>query len=103
MSPAWLIGIAIVLAALYLAGLVGYRLLLSLRAFQAEQAKLQAQLKQLEEPIEREFNKATPSTSQPAFEVLAKREQFLGAKRRRATERRRRLIQRLQNPDLDKR
>lgn len=103
MRPAWLIGIAIVLAALYFAGLVGYRLLLSLRSLQSEQQKLQVNLKQLEEPIEREFSKATPSNSQPAAQVLAKRKHFLDAKERRAAERRRRLVERLQTLDLDKR
>lgn len=103
MSIYWLLVIGITAAAIYFAGLVSYRLNLSLKEFRRHQGQLQDNLKQLEKPIERDYAKAVPSSTVPATQVLAKRKQFLDAKERKASERRRRLVERLQTIDLDKR
>lgn len=103
MGIPWFLVMGIVAAAIYFAALVAYRVKLSLQDFNRQQEQLQYNLKQLEEPIEREFTKAEPSSTLPAAQVLAKRKQFLDAKEQKATERRRRLVERLQTLDLDKR
>ena len=103
MGIPWFLVMGIVAAAIYFAALVAYRVKLSLQEFNRQQEQLQYKLKQLEEPIEREFTKAEPSSTLPAAQVLAKRKQFLDAKEQKATERRRRLVERLQTLDLDKR
>ncbi len=103
MSWSWILGVAAIAGSLYWLGLVGYRLLLSLRALQAAGVPLQASLNKLSEPIEREFTAAKNHTVDDLSEVLAKREQLKKAKRDSSEDRRRRLIERLNQMNLDKR
>lgn len=97
------ISLALVLGAIYFLGQVGYRLSLSVRKLKQNQAKLDQNLKLLEQPIERAFAKAEPSSSKNPLEVIQQRQRFLRAREHRVNERRRRLIQRLQTGNLDKR
>lgn len=103
MSPAWIIGIGAIVASLYWLVLVGYRLLLSLKGLQAAGVPLKASLDLLAEPIERDFTAAKNTTASDLGEVLAKREQRKRAKRDFEEARRRRLIERLNQMNLDKR
>jgi hypothetical protein len=94
--------LVIVLGGLYALGLVGYRVLLSVRSLKTEQSVLESKLANFE-PLERPVEAATPSSSLPISQVLAKREQLVRARSAKAEERRRKLIERLQTIDLDKR
>ena len=103
MSWVGVIGIAAIAASLYWLVLVGYRLLLSLKGLQAAGMPLKANLEQLEQPIEREFEAARNHTSDDLAEVLASRKRLIDAKRESSENRRRRLIERLNQNNLDKR
>ena len=103
MTWSWFVGAAAILGSLYWLGLVGYRLTLSLKGLQAAGLPLKASLDQLAEPIEREFHAAKNHTVEDLSEVLAKREQLKKAKRDSSEDRRRRLIERLNQMNLDKR
>lgn len=99
--PAILI-VVIVLGSLYALGLLVYRVLLSVRSLKVEQSTLQSKLANFE-PLEQPVEAAIPSSSLPISQVLAKREQLVRARGAKAEERRRKLIERLQTIDLDKR
>jgi hypothetical protein len=103
MSWSWFIGAAAISGSLYWLVLVGYRLFLSLKGLQAAGVPLKSTLDQLAEPIEREFTAAQNHTSDDLAEVLAKREQLKKSKRDASDARRRRLIERLNQMNLDKR
>jgi hypothetical protein len=103
MNWSWFIGLAAIFASLYWLVLVGYRLFLSLKGLQAAAVPLNSNLALLAEPIEREFIAAKNHTTADLTEVLAKREQLKNAKRDAVEARRRRLIQRLNQMNLDKR
>lgn len=103
MSWAWIIGSLAIAGSLYWFVLVGYRLLLSLKALQAAGVPLKASMDLLGEPIEREFTAAKNTTQDDLGQVLAKREQRKRAKRDFDEARRRRLIERLNQENLDKR
>jgi hypothetical protein len=103
MSWSWLIGAAAIAGSLYWFALVGYRLLLSVKGMQAAGLPLKSNLDLLAQPIEREFTAAKNHTEEDLGEVLAKRKQLINAKRDSAEDRRRRLIERLNQMNLDKR
>jgi hypothetical protein len=103
MSLVEIVGALAIAASLYWLGLVGYRLFLSLKGLQAAGVPLQAKLEQLADPIEREFTAAKNHTADDLGEVLAKRKQLVKAKRDSSQERRRRLIERLDQMSSDKR
>jgi hypothetical protein len=103
MSLVEIVGALAIAASLYWLGLVGYRLFLSLKGLQAAGVPLQAKLEQLADPIEREFTAAKNHTADDLGEVLAKRKQLVRAKRDSSQERRRRLIERLDQMNSDKR
>ncbi len=103
MSWSWFLGAAAILGSLYWLGLVGYRLLLSLRSLRDASVPLQSNLEKLSDPIEREFTAAKNHTTDDLSEVLAKRKQLKRAKRDSVEDRRRRLIERLNQMNLDKR
>ena len=103
MSWAWIIGGGAIIASLYWLVLVGYRLFLSLKGLQAAGLPLKATMDLLADPIERDFTAAKNTTSSELGEVLAKREQRKRAKRDFEEARRRRLIERLNQMNLDKR
>lgn len=103
MTWSWLLGLAAIFASLYWLVLVGYRLFLSLKGLQAVAVPLNSNLKYLAEPIEREFIAAKNHTTADLAQVLAKREQLKNAKRDAVEARRRRLIERLNQVNLDKR
>lgn len=103
MNLGLVISLSIVLASLYLLGLIGYRLFLSLKTFQRHQTELRQKIDLLQRPIEKEFLPAQHAGSDELAEVLAKREQFKRAQVNRAQARRHRLVERLQTLDLDKR
>jgi hypothetical protein len=103
MSWSLLIGLAAILGSLYWLTLVGYRLLLSLKGLKASAVPLNSALEQLANPIERQFTAAKNHTSEDLAEVLAKREQLKRAKRDSTEARRRRLVERLNQVNLDKR
>lgn len=103
MSWAWIIGSLAIAGSLYWLVLVGYRLFLSLKALQVAALPLKASVDSLSEPIEREFTPAKNTTQDDLAQVLAKREQRKRAKRDFEEARRRRLIERLNQMNLDKR
>ena len=103
MSWSWLLGAAAIVGSLYWFVLVGYRLYLSLRSLQQAGLPLKSNMELLAQPIEREFSSAENTTSDDLGEVLAKRKQLLKAKRDSSEDRRRRLIERLNQMNLDKR
>ena len=103
MSWAWIIGSLAIAGSLYWFVLVGYRLFLSLKALQAAGVPLKASMDLLSEPIEREFTSAKNTTQDDLGQVLAKREQRKRAKREFDEARRRRLNERLNQVNLDKR
>ena len=103
MSWSWLLGAAAIIGSLYWFALVGYRLFLSLKGLQRAGLPLKSNLEQLAQPIEREFSAAKNTTSDDLGQVLAKRKQLIKAKQDSSEERRRRLIEHLNQMDLDKR
>jgi len=102
-SWAWIIGIGAIAASLYWLVLVGYQLLLSLKALQAAAVPLQASMKLLAEPIEREFTAAKNTTTEDLSEVLVTRKKRMRAKRDAEEARTNRLIARLDHMNIDKR
>ena len=103
MNWAWIIGIGAIAASLYWLVLVGYRLLLSLKALQAVALPLQASMKLLAEPIEREFTAAKNTTAEDLSDVLVTRKKRKRAKQDAEEARTNRLIARLDHMDIDKR
>ena len=103
MSPAWIIGIGAIGASLYWLVLVGYRLILSLKALQAAAVPLQASMNLLAEPLEREFTAAKNTTAADLSDVLVARRKRERAKQDAAQARRNRLIARLDHMNIDKR
>jgi hypothetical protein len=103
MSWAWIIGGGAIIASLYWLVLVGYRLFLSLKGLQSAGVPLKASIELLADPLERDFKAATNTSSADLGEVLAKREQRKREKRNFQEARRRRLIERLNQMNLDKR
>ena len=103
MSPAWIIGICAIGASLYWLVLVGYRLILSLKALQAAAVPLQASMNLLAEPLEREFTAAKNTTAADLSDVLVARRKRERAKQDAAQARRNRLIARLDHMNIDKR
>ena len=103
MSPAWIIGIGAIGASLYWLVLVGYRLILSLKALQAAAVPLQASMSLLAEPLEREFTAAKNTTAADLSDVLVARRKRERAKQDASEARRNRLIARLDHMNIDKR
>jgi predicted negative regulator of RcsB-dependent stress response len=103
MSWAWIIGIAAIGASLYWLVLVGYRLFLSLKNLQAAAIPLQASLKLLAKPLEREFAAAKNTTAEDLGDVLVARNNRKHAKQDAEEARRNRLIARLDHMNIDKR
>ena len=103
MSPAWIIGICAIGASLYWLVLVGYRLILSLKALQAAAVPLQASMNLLAEPLEREFTAAKNTTAADLSDVLVARRKRERAKQDAEEARRNRLIARLDHMNIDKR
>jgi hypothetical protein len=98
-----IIGIGAIAASLYWLALVGYRLILSLRSFQAAAVPLQASMNLLAEPLEREFTSAKNTTAEDLGVLLVARKKRKRAKQDAKEARRRRLIKRLDRMNLDKR
>ncbi len=103
MSPVWIIGIGAISASLYWLVLVGYRLILSLKALKASAVPLQASMNLLAEPLEREFTAARNTTAADLSDVLGARRKRERAKQDAAQARRNRLIARLDHMNIDKR
>ena len=103
MSPAWIIGIGAIGASLYWLVLVGYRLVLSLKALKAAAVPLQASMNLLAEPLEREFTPAKNTTAADLSDVLVARRKRERAKQDASEARRNRLIARLDHMNIDKR
>ena len=103
MSPAWIIGIGAIGASLYWLVLVGYRLILSLKALQAAAVPLQASMNLLAEPLEREFTAAKNTTAADLSDVLVARRKRERAKQDAEEARMNRLIARLDHMNIDKR
>lgn len=103
MTWSFYLGAALIGGSLYWFALVGYRLYLSLRGLKIAGVPLKSTLDQLSEPIERDFAPAKNHTTEDLSQVLAKRKQLKRAKQDAAETRRRRLIERLNEMNLDKR
>ena len=103
MSPAWIIGFGAIGASLYWLVLVGYRLVLSLKALKAAAVPLQASMNLLAEPLEREFTPAKNTTAADLSDVLVARRKRERAKQDSEEARRLRLIKHLDQITLDKR
>ena len=98
----WLL-LAVSLAGIYALGLIGYRLLVSAKQLKLELARAESlvdELKQVElEAIER----SRPSSGDDFDQLLVNRELLKRARRLRAEQRKRRLIERISSIEVDKR
>ena len=98
----WLL-LAVALAGTYALGLIGYRLLVSAKELKHELARAESlvdELKQVElEAIER----SKPSSGDDFEQLLVNRELLKRARRLRAEQRKRRLIERISSIEVDKR
>ena len=98
----WLL-LAVSLAGIYALGLIGYRLLVSAKELKHELARAESlvdELKQVElEAIER----SKPSSGNDFEQLLVNRELLKRARRLRAEQRKRRLIERISSIEVDKR
>lgn len=98
----WLL-LAVSLAGIYALGLIGYRLLVSAKELKHELARAESlvdELKQVElEAIER----SKPSSGDDFEQLLVNRELLKRARRLRAEQRKRRLIERISSIEVDKR
>ena len=98
----WLL-LAVSLAGIYALGLIGYRLLVSAKRLKHELARAESlvdELKQVElEAIER----SKPSSGDDFEQLLVNRELLKRARRLRAEQRKRRLIERISSIEVDKR
>ena len=103
MQLALVISLAAILASLYILGLITYRLWLSAKSFKAQRSQLDQKIKLLSQPLERPIEAAKPSAQGDLAELLAKREQDKRQRLQSQERRRRKLIERLQTLDLDKR
>jgi hypothetical protein len=98
----WLL-LAVALSGIYALGLIGYRLLVSAKELKHELARAESlvdELKQVElEAIER----SKPSSGDDFEQLLVNRELLKKARRLRAEQRKRRLIERISSIEVDKR
>ena len=98
----WLV-LAVSLAGIYALGLIGYRLVVSAKQLKLELARAESlvdELKQVElETIER----SRPSSGDDFEQLLVNRELLKRARRLRAEQRKRRLIERISSIEVDKR
>lgn len=103
MSVSGWISLLLILGALYALVLIGYRLVLSSKQLLGEIQVLRSKTESLKQVEELPFVTAHFNRADELGELLAKREQYRRAKRHRAEDRRRKLIQHVQDLDLDKR
>ena len=97
------ISLLLILGAIYGLALIGYRLVLSYKQLLSEIQQLKSKTESLKQVQELPFETAHFNSADELGELLAKREQYRRAKRHRAEDRRRKLIQHVQDLDLDKR
>lgn len=98
----WLI-LGVALLGLYLLGLTGYRLLLSVRALQLEISRTRELTGQLQNLPTLEIEPATPYGQQDLAKALRNRRQIQAKNEKRREARQRRLVQRISEIEIDKR
>ena len=96
-------GFVAIALALYATGLAGYRLLLSVKNLRAEVSRSDSLVKQLRDYPRPEVIPAHPHGTDDLVTTIAHRRAFIRARRRRAEERQRRLVQRIREIEIDKR
>jgi hypothetical protein len=95
--------LGVTLASLYLLGLAGYRLFLNGKALKQHIDKAQSLIAEAQDYEELAVLPATPSSSEDLSNLLGKRRAYLRAKEERASQRQRRLVQRISDIEIDKR
>jgi hypothetical protein len=96
-------GFVAIALALYATGLAGYRLLLSLKNLKAEVSRSDSLVKQLQDYPRLDVIPAQPHGTDDLVTTIAYRRAVIRARRRRAEERQRRLVQRIRDIEVDKR
>ncbi|MEL0316581.1 MAG: hypothetical protein VW991_01870 [Aquiluna sp.] len=103
MSYILIAGFVAIALALYATGLAGYRLLLSTKNLRAEVSRSESLVKQLRDYPRQEVIPAHPHGTDDLVTTIAHRRAVIRARRRRAEERQRRLVQRIRDIEVDKR
>ncbi len=98
----WLI-LAVTLVALYLLGLVLYRLYMNAVALKAEIEKSQLLIAQAQQFEKLEIAPAKPSSQQQLAKLMMKRRKLVRSREKKAEDRQRRLVQRVRDIEIDKR
>lgn len=98
----WLI-VGVSLLALYLLGLVLYRLWLNSKALMAEIEKAQGLITEAQQFEELEITPATPAQQKDLGKLMMKRRRFVSEREKKAEDRQRRLVQRIRDIEIDKR
>lgn len=98
----WLL-LAVTLLALYLLGLVGYRLLLNIKALKRELDRAQSLADQVRQFEELAIEPAKPSGEADLSKALLNRRAFERQRAQRHEARQRRLVQRISEIEIDKR
>lgn len=96
-------GFVAIALALYATGLAGYRLLLSVKNLRAEVSRSESLVKQLRDYPRQEVIPAHPHETDDLVTTIAHRRAVIRARRHRAEERQRRLVQRIRDIEVDKR
>jgi len=98
----WML-LVVTLAAIYALGLVGYRLLLSAKKLNTEIAKSKELIEELNSFEITTPNTAEANTGADLLSLLGQRRRIGLAKEQRIKSRRRRLVQRIKDIDIEKR
>lgn len=98
----WLI-LAVTLVALYLLGLVLYRLYMNAVALKAEIEKSQLLIAQAQQFEKLEIAPAKPSSQHQLAKLMMKRRKLVRSREKKAEDRQRRLVQRVRDIEIDKR
>lgn len=98
----WLL-LAVSLAGIYALGLIGYRLLVSAKELKHELARAESLVDELKQVELEAIQRSKPSSGDDFEQLLVNRELLKRARRLRAEQRKRRLIERISSIEVDKR
>ncbi|MEK9578604.1 MAG: hypothetical protein VW008_04560 [Aquiluna sp.] len=98
----WLV-LAVALAGIYALGLIGYRLLVSAKELKHELARAESLVDELKQVEQEAIERSKPSSGDDFEQLLVNRELLKKARRLRAEQRKRRLIERISSIEVDKR
>ena len=103
MSYLLIAGPVAIALALYATGLAGYRLMLSIKNLRAEVSRTDSLARQLQDYPQPTLTPARAHGTDDLVTTIAHRRAVIRARRRRAEERQRRLVQRIRDIEVDKR